>query len=56
MLWPEGISTSAVAQWCSATGHQDTPDERYAHLMAVTPEPVADKIRAYADGSAEHCD
>jgi 3-oxo-5alpha-steroid 4-dehydrogenase len=39
-----------------ATGHQDTPDEMYAYLMAVTPEPEADKIRAYADGSAEHCD
>jgi succinate dehydrogenase/fumarate reductase flavoprotein subunit len=39
-----------------ATGHPDTPDEMYAYLMAVTPEPEADKIRAYADGSAEHCD
>jgi 3-oxo-5alpha-steroid 4-dehydrogenase len=39
-----------------ATGHQDTPDQMYAYLMAVTPEPEADKIRAYADGSAEHCD
>jgi 3-oxo-5alpha-steroid 4-dehydrogenase len=39
-----------------ATGHQDTPDEMYAYLMAVTPEPEADKIRAYADGSAGHCD
>jgi 3-oxo-5alpha-steroid 4-dehydrogenase len=39
-----------------ATGHQDTPDEMYAYLMAVTPEPEPGKIRAYADGSAEHCD
>ena len=39
-----------------ATGHEDTPDEMYAYLMAVTPEPEPDKIRAYADGSAEHCD
>src|SRR6516162_798955 len=39
-----------------ATGHHDTPDEMYGYLMAVTPEPEADKIRAYADGSAEHCD
>jgi 3-oxo-5alpha-steroid 4-dehydrogenase len=39
-----------------ATGHQDSPDEMYAYLMAVTPEPEPDKIRAYADGSAEHCD
>src|SRR6202050_5929149 len=39
-----------------ATGHEDTPDEMYAYLMAVTPEPEPDKIRAYADGSVEHCD
>src|SRR5580693_8160153 len=39
-----------------ATGHKDTPDEMFAYLMAVTPQPEADKIRAYADGSAEHCD
>jgi 3-oxo-5alpha-steroid 4-dehydrogenase len=39
-----------------ATGHEDSPDEMYAYLMAVTPEPDADKIRAYADGSAGHCD
>ena len=39
-----------------ATGHQDSADEMYAYLMAVTPEPEPDKIRAYADGSAEHCD
>ena len=39
-----------------ATGHADSPDEMYAYLMAVTPDPEPDKIRAYADGSAEHCD
>jgi 3-oxo-5alpha-steroid 4-dehydrogenase len=39
-----------------ATGHHDTPDEMYAYLMAVTPDPEPAKIRAYADGSAEHCD
>jgi 3-oxo-5alpha-steroid 4-dehydrogenase len=39
-----------------ATGHPDSPDEMYAYLMAVTPEPEPAKIRAYADGSAEHCD
>jgi 3-oxo-5alpha-steroid 4-dehydrogenase len=39
-----------------ATGHDDSPDEMYAYLMAVTPDPEPDKIRAYADGSAEHCD
>jgi 3-oxo-5alpha-steroid 4-dehydrogenase len=39
-----------------ATGHQDSPDEMYAYLMAVTPEPDAAKIRAYADGSVAHFD
>jgi 3-oxo-5alpha-steroid 4-dehydrogenase len=39
-----------------ATGHDDTPDEMYAYLMAVTPEPEPDKIRAYADGSPAHCE
>jgi len=39
-----------------ATGHADSPDEMYAYLMAVTPDPEPDKIRAYADDSAGHCD
>jgi 3-oxo-5alpha-steroid 4-dehydrogenase len=39
-----------------ATGHPDSADEMYAYLMAVTPDPDPDKIRAYADGSAEHCE
>ncbi len=39
-----------------ATGHADSADEMYAYLMAVTPDPEPDKIRAYADGSAAHCD
>jgi 3-oxo-5alpha-steroid 4-dehydrogenase len=39
-----------------ATGFDDSPDDMFAYLMAVTPAPEADKIRAYADGSAEHCD
>jgi 3-oxo-5alpha-steroid 4-dehydrogenase len=39
-----------------ATGHADSPDEMCAYLMAVTPDPEPDKIRAYADGSAGHCD
>jgi 3-oxo-5alpha-steroid 4-dehydrogenase len=39
-----------------ATGHADSPDEMYAYLMAVTPDPEPDKVRAYADGSAAHCD
>ena len=39
-----------------ATGFDDSPDDMFAYLMAVTPAPEEDKIRAYADGSAEHCD
>jgi len=39
-----------------ATGHEDTPDAMYDYLMAVTPHPEPEKIRAYADGTAEHCD
>jgi 3-oxo-5alpha-steroid 4-dehydrogenase len=39
-----------------ATGHPDSADQMYAYLMAVTPDPDPDKIRAYADGSVEHCD
>ena len=39
-----------------ATGFDDSPDDMFAYLMAVTPAPEAAKIRAYADGSAEHCD
>ena len=39
-----------------ATGHPDSPDQMYAYLMAVTPDPEPEKVRAYADGSAAHCD
>jgi 3-oxo-5alpha-steroid 4-dehydrogenase len=39
-----------------ATGHADSPDEMYSYLMAVTPDPEPEKIRAYADGGAGHCD
>jgi succinate dehydrogenase/fumarate reductase flavoprotein subunit len=39
-----------------ATGHPDTPEEMFRYLMAVTPDPEPDKIRAYADGSTAHCD
>jgi len=39
-----------------ATGQQDSPDDMYAYLMAAMPEPDPAKIRAYADGSAGHCD
>jgi 3-oxo-5alpha-steroid 4-dehydrogenase len=37
-----------------ATGHEDTADEMYKYLVAVSREPELDKIRAYADGSVEH--
>jgi 3-oxo-5alpha-steroid 4-dehydrogenase len=39
-----------------ATGHADSPDEMYAYLMSVTPDPEPEKVRAYADGSPAHCD
>ncbi len=39
-----------------ATGHDDSPDEMHAYLMAVTPHPEPEKVRAYCDGSVEHCD
>jgi 3-oxo-5alpha-steroid 4-dehydrogenase len=39
-----------------ATGHDDSPEAMYDYLMAVTPDPEPDKVRAYAFGSAEHCD
>jgi len=37
-----------------ATGHDDSPDEMYKYLVAVSREPEHDKIRAYCDGSVEH--
>jgi len=37
-----------------ATGHEDTPDDMYDYLVAVSKEPEHDKIRAYCDGSVEH--
>ncbi len=37
-----------------ATGHDDSPDEMYNYLVAVSPEPDHEKIRAYCDGSVEH--
>ena len=39
-----------------AVGVEDTPDDMYDYLMAVTREPDADKIRAFADDSVEHFD
>src|SRR6185369_343660 len=37
-----------------ATGHEDSADEMYAYLVAVSQEPDLEKIRAYCDGSVEH--
>lgn len=39
-----------------ATGWEDSPDEMYKYLVAVSKEPEHDKIRAYCDGSVEHFD
>ena len=39
-----------------ATGHQDSPEEMYKYLVAVSKEPEHDKIRAYCEGSVEHFD
>ena len=37
-----------------ATGHDDSPEEMYSYLVAVSREPERDKIRAYCEGSVEH--
>jgi 3-oxo-5alpha-steroid 4-dehydrogenase len=37
-----------------ATGHEDSAEEMYKYLVAVSREPELDKIRAYASGSVEH--
>ena len=37
-----------------ATGHEDSAEEMYKYLVAVSREPEHDKIRAYSDGSVEH--
>jgi 3-oxo-5alpha-steroid 4-dehydrogenase len=37
-----------------ATGHEDSADEMYKYLVAVSAEPDHEKIRAYCDGSVEH--
>ena len=39
-----------------ATGHDDSPDEMYKYLMAVSQRPDPEKVRAYCDGSVEHFD
>jgi succinate dehydrogenase/fumarate reductase flavoprotein subunit len=37
-----------------ATGHDDSPQDMFDYLMAVSLEPDPEKIRAYCDGSVEH--
>jgi 3-oxo-5alpha-steroid 4-dehydrogenase len=37
-----------------ATGHDDSAEEMYKYLVAVSRDPEHDKIRAYSDGSVEH--
>lgn len=37
-----------------ATGHEDSPEEMYKYLLAVSRDPETAKIRAYCDGSVEH--
>ncbi len=39
-----------------ATGHDDSADEMYEYLLAVSRDPEPEKIRAYCDGSVEHFD
>jgi 3-oxo-5alpha-steroid 4-dehydrogenase len=37
-----------------ATGHDDSPEEMYKYLVAVSPDPDHVRIRTYCDGSVEH--
>jgi succinate dehydrogenase/fumarate reductase flavoprotein subunit len=39
-----------------ATGHEDSPEEMYKYLMAVSRDPEPDKIRAFCEDSVEHFD
>ncbi|MCW2782137.1 MAG: hypothetical protein JWR35_2586 [Marmoricola sp.] len=39
-----------------ATGHDDSADEMYKYLMAVSRDPEPDKIRAFCDDSVSHFD
>jgi len=39
-----------------ATGQQDSADDMFDYLTAVSPDPDVEKIRAYCDDSAAHCD
>lgn len=37
-----------------ATGHEDSAEEMYKYLVAVSEDPEPDKIRAFCDDSVEH--
>jgi len=37
-----------------ACGFEDTPQDMFAYLTAVTPDPMPDKIRLYCDQSVDH--
>src|SRR3954453_9916999 len=39
-----------------ATGHEDSPEEMYKYLMAVSRDPEPDKIRSFCEDSVEHFD
>ncbi len=39
-----------------ATGHEDSADEMYKFLIAVSEDPEPEKIRAFCDDSVEHFD
>src|SRR4051812_39765833 len=39
-----------------ATGHEDSAEEMYKFLVAVSEDPEHDKIRAFCDDSVEHFD
>src|SRR5699024_9821649 len=39
-----------------ATGHEDSPEAMYEYLMAVSPDPESEKIRAYCEASVSHFD
>ena len=39
-----------------ATGHEDSAEEMYKYLVAVSADPDLDKIRLYCDESVEHFD
>ncbi|RNL81349.1 FAD-binding protein [Nocardioides marmorisolisilvae] len=39
-----------------ATGHEDSAEEMYKFLIAVSEDPEPDKIRAFCDDSVEHFD